>query len=118
MKHIVSSLLYLVILLCLSVFVFDPTNLYYEIWWLDIPMHIMGGFGVTSLALSIAVYKEKKLSLTHILLIYTLVAIGWEMYEYVGDVLRGSAGNGWSDTIGDFINGLIGAYGAYYLLKK
>ncbi len=118
MKHIISSLLYLVILLCLSVFVFDPTNLYYEIWWLDIPMHIMGGFGVVSLALSVASYKKTNLTFTQLLILYVVVAVAWELYECVGDLLRGDAWNGWSDSVSDFINGAVGAVGAYYLLKK
>lgn len=118
MKHIVSSLLYLVTLLCLSVFVFDRTNLYYEIPWLDIPMHVMGGFGIASLTLSISNYKNKNISLLGVLAVYACVAIGWELYELVGDILNHSVWNGWSDTISDFINGMIGAYGAYYLLKK
>ena len=118
MKHIVSSLLYLLILLCLSVFVFDPSNLYYEIWWLDIPMHIMGGFGVASLALSIANYKKKHLSYKHLLLIYAIIAIGWECYEFAADVLHSRDWNGWSDTLSDIFNGAVGASSAYYLLKK
>jgi hypothetical protein len=46
MKHIIISALYLLTLFCLSHFVFDPSYLYNEIPWLDIPMHIMGGFVV------------------------------------------------------------------------
>ncbi len=118
MKQIISAALYLVILLCLSVFVFDKTNLYYELPWLDIPMHIMGGFGVASLSLAIAAYKNKKPTLLRLLLVYTCVAIAWELYELSGDLMGGFMWNGWSDTISDFINGAIGALGAYYILKK
>ena len=81
-------------------------------------MHVMGGFGVASLALSIAHYKNKKLSLITIIVIYTGIAIGWELYELSNDILSQSMWNGWSDTISDFINGAVGALCAYYLLKK
>lgn len=118
MKHIISSLLYLLILFCLSKFVFDPTNLYYELSWLDIPMHIMGGFGVASLAIAIAVYKKHTLSLRAVLFIYLGVAIGWELYELAHDLINGSSWNGWSDTISDVFNGGLGALVSYYLLKK
>ena len=37
---------------------FEPTYLYYEIWWLDIPMHILGGMGVASLTYSVFLYKK------------------------------------------------------------
>lgn len=118
MKHIISSSLYLIILLCLSKFIFDPTYLYYEIPWLDIPMHVMGGFGITSLTLAIAAYKKKKMSLISALIIYLVVAVGWEVYEFLGDVINTMKWNGWGDTLADTCNGAIGALVAYYLLKK
>lgn len=118
MKHIISSTLYLIILLCLSKFVFDPTHLYYELPWLDIPMHIMGGFGVASLVTSIANYKKKNLSFTSVLLLYLCVAIGWELYEFAQDLYNGNEWGGWSDTLSDIFNGGVGASVAYYLLKK
>jgi hypothetical protein len=49
MKQIMLSALYLLTLFSISEFIFNPTYLYYEIVWLDIPMHIFGGFGVASL---------------------------------------------------------------------
>lgn len=118
MKHIISSLLYLLILFCLSKFVFDPTNLYYELPWLDIPMHGMGGFGVASLAIAIANYKKRTLSLQTVILVYLGVALGWELYELAHDLINGSSWNGWPDTISDVINGGVGALVSYYLLKK
>jgi hypothetical protein len=118
MKHIISSALYLIILLCLSKFIFDPTYLYYEIPWLDIPMHIMGGFGVTSLSLAIATYKKKKMSYTSVLLLYLAVAVGWEVYEFASDTINNMSWNGWPDTLSDIFNGGLGASVAYYLLKK
>lgn len=118
MKEIASSVIYLIVLLCLSVFVFDPTHLYYELPWLDIPMHVLGGFGVVSLVLAVARYKKYKVSLTTALLLYLCVAVGWELYEFGHDLLRHSEWNGWSDTISDIINGAIGGTVAYFLLKK
>lgn len=118
MKHIISSALYLVVLLCLSVFVFDPTHLYYELPWLDIPMHVLGGFGVGSLTLSIASYKKHKISFLQMILVYACVAAGWELYEFSHDIFDNTPWNGWSDTVSDIINGAIGATVAYFLLKK
>ena len=81
-------------------------------------MHVMGGFGITSLTLAIAVYKKKKMSLISALIIYLIVAIGWEVYEFLGDVINTMKWNGWGDTLADTCNGAIGALVAYYLLKK
>lgn len=118
MKHIVSSIVYLAALLSLSEFVFDPTHLYYELPWLDIPMHVFGGFGVVSLVFSIAHYKKQKISLVMALTLYLCVAVGWELYELVHDILRHSEWNGWVDTTSDIINGGIGGTVAYFILKK
>lgn len=118
MKHIISSVLFLVILLCISVFIFDPANLYFELPWLDIPMHGLGGFGVASFALAVLAYKKQKVTFVVVLSFYLCVAVGWESYEYVKDIAHAHPWNGWQDTISDVINGAIGATVAFFLLKK
>ena len=118
MKHIISSLLYLVILLCLSVFVFDPTNLYYEIWWLDIPMHIMGGFGVAALILSVVNYRRKTISYFYLIMLFLCVDVALEVYEVAVETMKSVPWNGWGDTIKDIIDGILGSSLAYYLLQK
>lgn len=118
MKNIVISSLYLIILLCLSVFVFDPSYLYYELPWLDIPMHVMGGFGVASLTGAILSYKKQTISYWKLFVVYSVVAISWELYEYVNDIMAIAGWNGWTDTSSDFINGAIGASIAYLFVRK
>lgn len=118
MKQIISSLVYLVLLFCLSTFVFDPTHLYYEIPLLDVPMHFLGGFGVASLALSIAAYKKYPLKLSQVFVAYLFVAVAWELYEFIVDMVRVAPWNGWSDTLSDIVNGGVGAWVAYFFLKK
>lgn len=98
---------------------FTPTNLYYELPWLDIPMHILGGFGVGSLVVSFVTYRKQSFSLVPTLLVYLLVACVWELYEYTHDLLLASKWLGDAvDTFSDVINGAIGATIAYYILKK
>jgi hypothetical protein len=118
MKHIIISGLYLLILFCLSTFVFDPAYLYYEIWWLDIPMHIMGGFGVATLAASVLSYFDKTISYKKLFLAYLVVAITWESYEYIHDLMLHREWNGWFDTIKDLIDGAIGMNFAYLFVRK
>jgi hypothetical protein len=100
------------------VFVFDPTHLYYELWWLDIPMHIMGGFGVASLIMAVVAYRKKKISYIAVLGLFLCVAVGWEVYELARDIMASQSWGGWSDTLSDIFNGGVGASVAYYLLKK
>ncbi|MFA5132168.1 MAG: hypothetical protein WC444_02460 [Candidatus Paceibacterota bacterium] len=118
MKHIIIAALYLLILFCLSTFVFDPSYLYYELPWLDIPMHILGGFGVANLVGSILLYNKKHPSYKKLFMVYLCVAIAWEAYEYIHDMIKVLVWNGWPDTIGDLANGWIGMSIAYLFVRK
>lgn len=118
MKQILTSALYLITIFSVSHFIFDPTHLYYELRWLDIPMHIMGGFGVASLVSAVLTYMGRPVSFFHIFLSYTVVAFVWELYEYVNDLASYTDWNGWFDTTKDYINGLIGAGIAYLFIRK
>ncbi len=118
MKRIVISALYLLILFLISRFIFEPTHLYYEIKWLDIPMHVLGGIGVASLGYGIVSYAGKNPTFWRIFIFYTIVAIAWELYEYSRDLLNDQPWNGWLDTTSDFLNGAIGAIIAYRLIRK
>lgn len=118
MKQIIISALYLIIIFCLSHFVFEPAYLYYEIWWLDIPMHILGGFGVAALANAILVYRGAKSSYWRLFAAYFVVAVVWEVYEYISSTFGNILWSGWPDTIKDLFDGAIGASVAYLLVKK
>jgi hypothetical protein len=117
MKHIIISSLFLLILFCLSKFVFDPAALYSELLWLDIPMHVIGGFGVASLAAAILSYKGVKVSYTKLFVAYMVVAVSWELSEYIKDFLMPRPWGGWYDTIKDIFDGTIGSW-FFWLLYK
>lgn len=118
MKQILTSALYLLTIFAVSHFIFEPTYLYYELRWLDIPMHIMGGFGVASLVSAVLAYTNRSISFWSLFISYTLFAIAWELYEYVQDVQALVEWNGWRDTTKDYINGLIGVGIAYLFIRK
>ena len=118
MKKIIYSLIYLAIVFSVSQFIFDPMKLYYEIWWLDIPMHILGGLGVASLAISVLKYFKMEVTFYKIIASFLVVAILWEIYEYVYSLYGTYIWGGWLDTIKDIIDGFIGACISYRLIKK
>lgn len=118
MKKIIISSLYLLVLFCLSKFVFDPSYLYYELPWLDIPMHILGGFGVAVLVESILEKNNKKVSYTKLFVVYMVVAASWELYEYINNLTNFLPQNGWFDTVKDIIDGFIGMNVAYLFTRK
>jgi hypothetical protein len=118
MKQILTSALYLLTVFAVSYFIFEPTHLYYELKWLDIPMHIMGGFGVASLTAAVLSYFDKSVSFWGLFIAYTVFAIAWELYEYIEDAAHMEIWNGWFDTSKDYINGLIGVGIAYLFIRK
>jgi hypothetical protein len=118
MKSVIFSAIYIVLIFLLSKFVFEPTYLYYELTWLDIPMHILGGFGVACLTWAILSYNKKQVSFARLIFFYVAVAVVWEVYEYFGEMSAGVEWNGWFDTIKDIIDGFIGMTVGYYFMKK
>src|SRR5438105_4088266 len=83
MRYVFLSALYLLILFLVSRYIFEPTYLYYELVWLDIPMHFLGGLGVAALSISIARVLHVPLPLMTLFLLYLCAAVSWEVYEYV-----------------------------------
>lgn len=118
MKQIITSLLYILTIFAVSHYIFEPTNLYYELRWLDIPMHIMGGFGVASLAAAVYAYFNKKVSFWKLFIIYSIVAVIWEVSEYMRDVVTYRDWSGWLDTAKDYIDGIIGMSLAFLFIRK
>ena len=102
----------------LSVYFFDPTHLYYELPWLDIPMHILGGIGIAFLVSSVEMYRKKKVSFKYLFIWYMAIALGWELYEIVKDSLRSLPWNSATDTVSDVVNGAVGLYIGYVINKK
>lgn len=125
MKHIIISSLYLIILFCLSEFVFDPAYLYYEIWWLDIPMHIMGGFGIATLTGAMLSYRGIKVSYARLFVVYILIALAWEGYEHILNYINLGTWYGQRlpvvdvrDSVKDLFDGFIGMSIAYLFVRK
>ncbi len=125
MKHIIISSLYLIILFCLSEFVFDPAYLYYEIWWLDIPMHIMGGFGIATLTGAMLSYRGIKVSYAKLFVVYILIALAWEGYEHILNYINLGTWYGQRlpvvdvrDSVKDLFDGFIGMSIAYLFVRK
>ncbi len=118
MKSVFLSLFFLLVLFLISHYIFEPTYLYYELWWLDIPMHILGGFGVASLAKAVLSYKEIKVSYTKLLLAYIIVAITWEIYEYARGIMIYDDISKYLDTVKDLFDGYLGMNIFYFLTRK
>ncbi len=113
MKQILPPLSFLLVLFLVSHYIFEPTYLYHELVWLDIPMHLLGGLGVGFLINGVARLRGIKVSLLQMFILFFVVAISWEVYEYLRGVIVYDALYKYLDTTKDFIVGSFGLFCAY-----
>lgn len=131
---------YLIIILLIILGLHVPAVLYdyyYDIWWFDIPMHILGGLLVGFL---LFYFIEKNQELKQIFLkskintftfsiltlgFIVLVGLFWEYYEFITDVLilkkypyNLEPGYILFDTLLDFLNDMIGGLIALFIYLK
>ena len=123
MFKIIRTLFFIIVTFSVSQFVFNPLNLYYELWWLDIPMHILGGFLFGLLSIDMYRYMAHennklnfnlKLNLYHVLFFVFSIGVLWEIYEYIMGVYGIYLWGGPIDTVKDIFDDLIGAAIAYH----
>lgn len=109
---------------------------YDQIWWLDIPMHLIGGMWVALLFVYLFEKNVLKLEQIHFfkalilcLGFVALVGIFWEFYEYLSDVYIYNVHplnlvfnpKNYPDTLSDLVNDFIGgivALCSIYFIKK
>lgn len=95
----------------------EPFDLYREYFWLDIFMHILGGFLFSTLFFHIS--KKEYFNFKNIFYFIMFIGIIWEIYEIIFNVMiKNQESSGALDTIKDLINDTIGAYIAFILNKK
>lgn len=127
--NIKSAKVLLVLLLILATQVFSelflvPNDMYYIIPWLDIPMHIWGGFLFGCLYIFYFNFKNSdklfsyfNLKLTHVLAFVLLIGLIWEVYEYANDLVSYREWRGVIDTIKDLFDDMLGGAIAYFIFK-
>lgn len=112
----VTAPMWVIFLLNQSLCTFFTNYFYYHLVWLDIPMHIAGGFAASWTALMFlrrikAESKPKWLKFALLIGFTCFAGIMWEVYEFYHDlffkehIYQVSA----LDTMADLADGLIGA---------
>ncbi len=108
---------------------FIATKLYWysAIWWLDMSVHLLGGFWIGLVSIwffgeSLKFQRESKIfsvATFKILLSVFFIGIGWEIFEiFVNDVIAQNAFN-YLDTISDVFFDLIGgALAILYFFRR
>ena len=101
-------------------------DLYFYVWWLDVPMHLFGGFWISAATITFLLTKHAGSAgnswstlLGHALLATIVIGAGWELFEWSVDRLNGLIHFDVADTSADMLNDTIGALcAAWILLRK
>ncbi len=80
---------------------------YWRYPWFDLPMHYLGGLAVSALLIAFLERHKPRA----FMLLFALVIIGWEVFEYVFGIPREE--NYALDTVLDLIIGSLGALTMY-----
>ncbi|MBP6888374.1 MAG: hypothetical protein KBC21_01605 [Candidatus Pacebacteria bacterium] len=113
MKKIAGILSLLLSTFLISRFVFEPANLFYELPWLDIPMHVLGGYLIGLLLIALSLYNKTLINKQFYFWSLLIVMVVWELYEYKRGMVLYDELFDYLDTIKDVIFGYLGAYIAY-----
>lgn len=93
---------------------------YYSIWWLDMPMHILGGFWIG--LVFFWYFRFEKLSfvsVSKIILGVLVIAIGWEVFESLLDKTITQNPFNALDTFSDLCFGIAGGLlSVFYFFKR
>ena len=127
-KNVQALKIFSVLVLILATQIFSelllvPNDMYYIIPWLDIPMHIWGGFLFGLLFIFYTDYKNRgklfyKYNILHIFASVFIIGIAWELYEYINDVVNYRDWRGILDTVKDLFDDILGSFLAYIFFKS
>lgn len=98
-------------------FFFKKAELYWNFLWLDIPMHLVGGFLIMlTWAVWFGGWRRKAFYGFGGWVVLLGGMVSWEIYEWlIGETTYPRAT---VDTIADLLNGLVGGLVAYHLYLK
>lgn len=102
------------------------TSAYFYIWWLDLLLHLAGGFWVGSVG--ICLFRKtpfsKFLFFLAVVSFAALIGVLWELFEFITYQLWGTLGYriffqlGLEDTLGDLLSDLVGGALAAILFRR
>lgn len=99
---------------------------YWTFRWLDIPVHILGGFWVSLTTIWVclkakhieSIYDYKKKVLFLMLVSVLSIAIFWEVFELVFGVTSLEKYGYWQDSLSDISNGFVGGIISFIYFTK
>ena len=117
---------FLIVFIAVVHFLSVSFYLYWQFWWLDIVMHLIAGFWVTSFILwslfFLGVWKDplqKSAIYLYSSIIFTiLIALGWEIFEVKISLTFVKGSFYLIDAFSDVLTTAIGSFLASWWLKK
>ncbi len=85
--------------------------LYWEYPWFDVPMHFLGGVAIASFLVALS----PKFRPRAFIVLFTLLMIAWEVFEYMFGIPREA--NYLFDTMLDFLMDAFGAVLVYVIAR-
>ncbi len=113
MRKALITLLFILTTFLVSRYVFEPANLYYELPWLDIPMHILGGYLIGTLFIILGEKNKTVGTKSYFFWALFLTMAAWEIFEYERGMVEYTRLYDYFDSIKDVAFGYLGAYLAY-----
>lgn len=119
--------LWALVLFGLSIFLFNLLatywHLFFLIWWLDIPVHILSGAWVALVMLVLYYHADNVGRKDHTTLFVVLFALSssliiglmWEVYEFVVDRAMAGSNLQLGDTLKDLCDDLVGGAAAAWI---
>src|SRR3989344_86147 len=84
-------------------------SLYWRIWWLDIPMHFLGGMWAVLFAAWFFARRGEPFPLLWCLGFAFVIGIVWEIFEYVEGIILPQYLSYTVDTVKDICMDILGA---------
>jgi hypothetical protein len=124
-RQIVQSTFFLTVLLGVLHFLAITFFFYSEVWWFDIPMHILGGLICSLLALCCLLFFPRLFPLGKKRAFFygmiggaLILGFSWEIFEYVNGITNVAFGSYPFDVAKDLCMDVLGAYiGFRYFLQ-
>ena len=115
-------------ILCIAILHISALRLhwYFTHRWIDIVIHILGGFWVALTAMWLAIRLKHIEAFPHyrknafiiVLFAVALVGIAWELFELLSGNTFLHTSNFWTDSVSDMINNFLGGAIAYLCLMN
>ena len=117
-RRLLFAQLFVVFLLAVSWWTAVAYALYWRIWWLDIPMHILAGVWAGLCGAWIMERRGEHASLLWCTVFVLAIGVSWEIFEYSEGIALPRYTSYPVDTAKDILMDLLGAFLAWTAVRK